>query len=106
MNYLDEIPVVIRAKYGCESRFVRIVPVKEVVGSATLWEGEVVEFDLVGHPAAKKCYAWGYPTDDAAEKREIFAVIDLPPVHSPQTAITFALAAHARKYGAPKLASK
>lgn len=79
---------------------------KEVFQGKTAWEGDVAVFDLLARPKAKRCYAWGYPPEDMATEREIFTVIDLPPVDSAETAIKFALAAHARKRGAPNSASK
>jgi hypothetical protein len=102
VKYLDEIKVAIRQKHGCDSIFKEIVPVKEVFQGKTAWEGEVAVFDLLGHPTATHCFAWGYPPEDSAKEREIFMVIDIPPVDSAETAIKFALAAHARKSSVPK----
>jgi hypothetical protein len=106
MDYLAEIKVAIRQNHGCGCIFKGKVPVKEVFEGKVAWEGEVVVFDLIGHATAKRCFAWGYPPEDDAKDRQVFTVIDIPPVDSAETAIKFALAAHARKFGAPKSASK
>jgi hypothetical protein len=35
-------------------------PVHETFQGQTVWAGEVEVFDLVGHPKAKRCYAWAH----------------------------------------------
>jgi hypothetical protein len=44
--------------HGCESLHGESVPVKEVFGGETTWEGTVKVFELVGHQTAKRAYAW------------------------------------------------
>ena len=84
----------IRAMHGCESRFVASKPVREVFQGQTAWEGVVSQFDLVGHPRAKTCYAWAYRDGD---KMRAIAVLEIPPVDSPETAVKVAIAAQARQ---------
>jgi hypothetical protein len=45
-------------------------------------------FALSGHPKASKGYAWAY---DKAKGSEIVAVLELPPVISPRTAMQAAI---------------
>jgi hypothetical protein len=69
-------------------------PVREVFNNLVAWDGVVEVFDLVDHPKAKRCYAWSY--QDGNKTRTV-AVLDLPPVVSPETAVKVAIAAKARK---------
>lgn len=80
--------------HGCESRYVRSAPVREVFNNLVAWEGTVQIFDLIDHPKAKRCYAWSYPDGD---KIRSVAVLELPPVDSPETAVKVAIAAKARE---------
>ena len=84
----------IRARHGCESLHVESVPVKEVFEGQTAWEGTVEVFELVGHPEAKCAYAWTYR--DGGQEKTI-AVLGIPPVDSPQSAVKVAIASRARK---------
>jgi hypothetical protein len=73
-----------RHLHGCGAEHVETVPVIERFQGKTVWEGEVEVFDLIGHPKASKGYAWAY---DKAKGSEIVAVLELPPVISPKTAV-------------------
>jgi hypothetical protein len=83
----------IRAMHGCEARHVESVAVREMFQNRVAWEGFVEIFDLTGHPKAKRCYAWRYL--DGSQWRYT-AVLEIPPVDSPQTAVKVAVAAKAR----------
>jgi hypothetical protein len=50
------------------------VPIKETFGGKTAWEGVVYRFSLIGHPTAKRAYAWSSPIA-ASDKRQFFAVL-------------------------------
>ena len=75
--------------HGCEARHLKTVPVIERWHGKTVWEGEVEVFDLIGHPATDRGYAWA--DDRKGKKSEVAAVLELPPVLSPQTAVKVAL---------------
>jgi len=83
----------IRAMHGCESLHVESVVVKEVFEGQTAWETEVEVFDLVGHRQAKRAYAWSYSDGD---QNKTFAVLEIPPVDSPKSAVRVAIASKAR----------
>jgi hypothetical protein len=83
----------IRATHGCESLHVESVPIKEVFEGQTAWQGTVEVFDLIGHPEAKRAYAWSYRDGD---KTQSIAVLKIPPVDSPQSAVKVAIASKAR----------
>ena len=89
-KYIQQLQEAIRAVHGCESRHVSTSRVKAEFESATAWDGEVETFDLVGHPKAKRCHAWGF-VDGGQFKAT--AVLELPPVDSPSTAVDVAIAA-------------
>lgn len=89
-----ELHAAIRAMHGCESRYVRSVPVREVFNDLVAWEGSVEVFDLIDHPKAKRCYAWSF--QDGNQARSV-TVLELPPVDSPDTAVKVAIAAKARE---------
>ena len=63
------------------------VSVHEIFRGQTVWQGEVEVFDLNGHPKAKRAYAWSHREgkNDAGER--FVAVLELPPVISPETAV-------------------
>ena len=56
----------------------------------TAWQGTVEIFDLFGHKKAKRCYAWQY--EDGTETKTV-AVLEIPLVDSPETAVKIAIAA-------------
>jgi hypothetical protein len=59
-----------------------------------VWEGVVEVFNLLGHPKAKRAYAWVYPEGD--EKR-IATALEIPPVKSAQTAVRAAIVSGQQK---------
>jgi len=73
-----------RDLHGCGAEHVETVPVIERFQGKTVWEGDVEVFALTGHPKASRGYAWAY---DKAKGSEIVAVLELPPVISPKTAV-------------------
>ena len=94
MNDIDELKDVIRRLHGSEASHVETVPVKELFQGQTVWEGEVEVFDIRGHPKAKRAYAWAHKTDKG---ERYVAVLELPPVDSPQSAVKAAIVAEVKK---------
>ena len=91
---IAQLQMAIRAMHGCESRHVDSVPVHEVFRGETAWRGTVEVFDLIGHAKAKRAYAWSY--QDGGETKST-AVLEIPPVDSPESAVKVAIAAKARQ---------
>jgi hypothetical protein len=60
----------------------------------TAWQGAVEVFDLLCHQKAKRAYAWQY--EDGEETKSV-AVLEIPPVDSPQSAVKIAIAAKAKQ---------
>jgi hypothetical protein len=90
---ITELKNAIRAAHGCESLHVKSVPVKEVFKDQPAWEGTVEVFDLVGHPKAKRAYAWTYRDGD---QNKTVAVLGIPPVDSPHSAVKVTIASKER----------
>ena len=87
----------IRNLHGCESTWIAAVPVKEMLGEQTVWDGVVQVFDLHGHPTTHRCYAWSHAVDDS-ERRRFVAVLHQPPVDSPEAAVRAAIAQEYRQH--------
>ena len=97
-DYIEELKAAILNVHGANATHVETVPVVEEFQGETVWRGEVEVFDIRGHPKATQCYGWGYSTDE--DQRRYVAVLKLPPVTSPQTAVKAAIMAeikHAKK---------
>ena len=88
MTYLDELKDAIKRLHGCESNHLTTASVVETLQGETVWKGDVEIFALIGHPKAKRCFAWAHETDKG--KRYV-AVLELPPVDSAQTAVRAAI---------------
>ena len=82
----------IRQLHGCESRWVESVPVREEREGKTVWDGVVQVFTLVGHPKAKRAYAWSQASDATeGAPRRFHVVLGLPPVDGPVMAVRTAV---------------
>jgi hypothetical protein len=92
-DYILRLQEAIREIHRCESRHVGSTPVVEESGDRILWQGEVETFMLLGHPAAKRCYAWTHGVNGAART---MAVLELAPVNGPFSAVKVALASAQR----------
>ena len=91
MTYLEELRGVIKYLHGGEATHVASVPVKETHEGKTVWEGIVEVFDLRGHPAANRVYAWAHETDNPERPKKHIAVLHIGPVNSPQAAVRAAI---------------
>ena len=91
---IERLREAVETMHHCKARHEKSVPVVEMFGQQTVWEGVVESFAITGHPKAKRCYAWSFP--DGNEPRYI-TVLEIPPVESPQTAVRAAIASKAQK---------
>ena len=89
-QYLAHLQKAIKSLYGADSKHVETVAVMETFEGKTVWEGDVEVFDLTNHPKAKRAYAWAY---DVVTGSRTLAVLELPPVISPLTAVRAAIMA-------------
>ena len=95
--YIERLQMVIRQLHGCDAVWIESAPVHEVFRGQTVLKGFVEVFTLSGHPKAKKAYAWSHPEgkDDTGER--FVAVLEIPPVESPITAVRASIMADAKK---------
>ena len=67
------------------------MPVVEEFQGKVIWQGEVEVFDNVNHRRAKRAYAWAHDNGEGGNRKNVVAVLELPPVESPQTAVQAAI---------------
>ena len=96
-DYIARVQVAVSQLHNCGATWRETVPVHEVFRGQTVWQGEVEVFDLNDHPKAKRAYAWSHRegTDDQGER--FVAVLELPPVVSPVTAVRASIVADKKK---------
>ncbi len=70
----------IRETHGASAELIDWARIVETFEGETVWEGEVLVFELEGHPTALRCYAW--EVDGT-----VTAVLHIGPVDSPQKAV-------------------
>ncbi len=77
---ISEFEKAIQGTHGCGSALRARVEVQEGFLGEPVWEGEVLVFDLIGHPTALTCYAWSVGG-------EVTAVLHEGRVKSPEKAV-------------------
>jgi hypothetical protein len=85
--------VAVSQLHNCGAIWRESVPVKEVFQGKTLWNGEVEVFDLTGHPKAKRAFSWSHPENSDGTGERFVAVLEIPPVDSPETAVKISIMA-------------
>lgn len=93
MTYIEELQKAIRDLHGCDATHVETVPVAETFRGETVWQGRVEVFNIRGHPQAKRAYAWAHASGKDDKGKRFVAVLELPPVQSPETAVKAAIMA-------------
>ena len=83
--------------HNCGAAWRESVPVTDIFQGKTLWKGDVEVFDLTGHPKAKRCYGWSHPENDDGTGERFVAVLEIPPVDSPQTAVKISIVADIKR---------
>lgn len=89
MTYIEELRDVIKNMHGADATHIESVPVTETFQGKTVWDGVVEVFELRGHPKATHAYAWISETEK--QVRRHIAVLKIPPVVSPITAVRAAI---------------
>ena len=82
------IEAAIRETHECGTSYLGSRKVTHTVRGKVAWEGVVDVFRLVGHPKAKRCYAWQYREGDETKTR---IILEIAPVVSAETAVKAAL---------------
>jgi hypothetical protein len=96
-NYLLRAKSAIEDMHKCSTFYLRTQLVDETVGGKTVWIGDVEIFALIGHPKAKHCYAWSRRDGNTGEGERFVAVLEIPPVVSPTTAVRASIVSDAKK---------
>ena len=91
-KYLERMELAIERLHDCKAVHVDSVPVHEIVDGQTIWQGMVEVFNLIGHPQAKRCFAWPGREGPDGGQAKFVAVLEMPPVVSPETAVRDAIA--------------
>lgn len=86
-EYIERLQLAVEHLHKCSAFHVQSVPVHERFQGRTVWQGEVEVFDLKGHPKAIRCYAWSHSEGKGDTGERFVAVLELPPVESPETAV-------------------
>ncbi len=76
------------ATHDAAAKLAERVPVVETFEGETVWEGEVLVFQIQGHPTASKCYAW--EVDGL-----VTTVLHIGPINSPARAVRASILAAA-----------
>lgn len=74
----------------CPAKHLESVAVVEGFRGQTIWQGMVEVFTLEGHVKAKRAYGW---SDGENENARYTAVLEIPPVTSPNTAVRASIVA-------------
>jgi hypothetical protein len=94
---VDKIKLAVEKAAGVPATHVESAVVLETFRGKTMWEGVVEVFRLDGHTRAKRAYGWNIGTGQDARYT---AVLEIPPVDSPNTAVRAAIV-HKQKKTAP-----
>ena len=84
----------VETMHRCKAVHVDSEPVIELFQGQIAWDGVVETFDLMGHPKAKRCYAWSYRENS---EPQYTTVLEIHPVDSAETAVKVAIAAKVRE---------
>jgi len=85
----------IRETRACDSYWLESVKVGEHFRGQPVWDTTVEVFALVGHPKARRAYAWMMYRKGEQDRTVVF--LELPPVASAQDAVKVAMASKAKK---------
>lgn len=92
---LGQLARAVEDLHNCNATYRGGVSVSEDFQGETVWEGVVHIFDIQGHSDATVAYAWHSPVEDS-NNRKYFAVLHIPPIDSPESAIRAAIVAEYR----------
>ena len=90
-DYIAQVQVAVSQLHDCGATWRETVPVHEVFQGKTVWQGDVEVFDLHGHVKAKRAYGWSHPENADGTGERFVAVLEIPPVNSPQTAVKISI---------------
>jgi hypothetical protein len=95
-DYIERLKQVIFHLHKSDAQHVESVPVEEIFDGKLIWKGIVEVFTLANHPKAKRCFAWSHKDGNDDSDERFVAVLEIPPVVSPETAVKVAIVAEVR----------
>jgi len=95
-EYLERLQLAVEHLHKCKALHFESVPVKEMFQGKLIWQGIVEVFALTGHRKAKRAYAWSHADGKDDSDERFVAVLEIPPVTSPETAVKVAIAAEVK----------
>src|SRR3977135_2922691 len=76
LDYTRQFRDAIRRLHGCEAEYAgRDDVIEDIEGDDLYWSGYVEIFRLIGHPQAKRCYAWSQFTGQEGDDQRYVAVL-------------------------------
>jgi hypothetical protein len=99
-DYLYRLKLAIEDLFKCPACYLRtqwVDETVEIVRETTVWVGDVEVFVLIGHPKANICYAWNHREGKKDQAERFVAVLEIPPVDSPQTAVRDSVVSDSKK---------
>jgi hypothetical protein len=96
-NYISELREVIRRLHGVEAKHIETVPVREQFKGKMVWDGVVEVFEIIGHPKARRLYAWAHESDNPKHPRRHVTVLHIHPITSAVLAVRAAVAREFRE---------
>jgi hypothetical protein len=93
---VSELKKAIHDMHHCDAEHIETIPVTETFQGQTVWDGKVEVFSLIGHPQAKKCYAWQHDEGKDDKGSRFITVLELPPVDSARSAVQAAIVSEAK----------
>jgi hypothetical protein len=94
-DLISSLKEVVQYLHKCQAVFYETVPVDEKFDGRTVWKGDVEIFTLVGHPRARRCFAWLH--DDGKSTRYV-ALLESLAIASPEMAVRAMIAFRPPQY--------
>lgn len=95
--YIERLTKAIERAHKCRAKWVATGPIKQTSDGRTVWEGDVETFALIGHPKARRAFAWTLPQGQQNREDRLITILEIPPVTSAQAAVKMALAGDLKK---------
>ena len=96
-EYLQRLKLAVEHLHNCSARHCISVQVQEEFRGQIVWQGTVEVFDITGNPKAVVCYAWSHRAGKDDSDERFVAVLGVPPIVSPVTAVRASIVADSKK---------
>ena len=86
---IDDLKLLLERNEKCRAKHIESAVIREGIDGNVVWEGVVETFQLEGHPAAKRAYAWVVPkepTRDSPDPEYVY-VLGVAPINSARDAV-------------------